>query len=125
MAPDRPRQRARRAHRRRPDEARETAEGRLSGGEREIRISREARPYRGAEFARIFKDNERKLQEAVAAKKIEILLNSNVQEFREREAVLKIGRGGRAETVTVPSDHAFVLVGAELPTAFLKSLGLK
>jgi len=81
--------------------------------------------YRGAEFARLFKDNERKLQEAVARKKIEILLNSNVQEFREREAVLKIARGGRAETVTVPSHHAFVLVGAELPTAFLKSLGLK
>jgi NosR/NirI family transcriptional regulator, nitrous oxide reductase regulator len=81
--------------------------------------------YRGDEFARIFKDNERKLQEAVAAKKIELLLQSNVQEFREKDAILSVTRNGRAETASVPCDHAFVLVGAELPTAFLKSLGLR
>jgi len=81
--------------------------------------------YRGSEFARIFKDNERKLNEAVAQKRIELILNSNVREFREREAVLEIDRGGHREQRTVPCDHAFVLIGAELPVQFLKSLGIR
>ncbi len=85
-----------------------------------VRIS-----YRGSEFSRIFKDNERKLNEAIAAKRIELLLNSQVQEFGEKTATLAVDRGGHAETLTVPCDHAFVLVGAELPVKFLKSLGIK
>lgn len=81
--------------------------------------------YRGSEFSRIFKDNERKLNEAIAAKKIEPLLNSNISEFGEREATLKINRGADDETRQIPYDHAFVLVGADVPREFLKSLGLK
>ena len=78
--------------------------------------------YRGSEFARIFKDNERKLNEAIAAKRIEPLLNSNITEFGDHEATLKIGAD---EIRKLPYDHAFVLVGADVPRDFLKSLGLK
>lgn len=78
--------------------------------------------YRGSEFSRIFKDNERKLNAAIAAKRIEPLLNSNITEFGEHEATLKIGAD---EVRTIPYDHAFVLVGADVPRDFLKSLGLK
>jgi thioredoxin reductase len=81
--------------------------------------------YRGSAFARIFKDNERKLNKAIAVKKIEPLLNSNVTEFGEHEATLKINRGGSDEIRKIPYDHAFVLVGADVPRDFLKSLGLK
>lgn len=81
--------------------------------------------YRGSEFTRLFKDNERKLNQAVAAKRIELVLNSQVKEFRQREAVLEIDRGGFQDRVTVPSAHAFVLIGAELPVKFLKSLGIQ
>ncbi len=81
--------------------------------------------YRGGEFARIFKDNERQLNQAIAAGKIEVIFNSNVVEFRQKEAVLKIDRGGHAEEKVIPMDHAFVLIGAELPVKFLKSLGIK
>ncbi|MCI0693639.1 NAD(P)-binding domain-containing protein [candidate division KSB1 bacterium] len=81
--------------------------------------------YRGSEFARIFKDNERKLNKAIAAKRIEPILNSNVTEFAEHEATLKINRGGSDEIRKIPYDHAFVLVGADVPRVFLKSLGLK
>jgi polyferredoxin len=84
-----------------------------------VRIS-----YRGSEFARLFKDNERKLNEAVAQDRIELLLNSNVKEFRGREAALEIDCGGHREQKTVPCDHALVLIGAELPVQFLKSLGI-
>jgi len=78
--------------------------------------------YRGSEFARIFKDNERKLNAAIAAKRIEPLLNSNITEFGEHEAALKIGAD---EVRKIPYDHAFVLVGADVPREFLKSLGIK
>ncbi len=81
--------------------------------------------YRGSEFSRIFKDNERKLNEAIAAKRIEPLLNSQITEFGEHEAVLKINRGGSDEVRKIPYHHAFVLIGADVPRDFLKSLGLK
>lgn len=81
--------------------------------------------YRDGEFSRIFKDNERKLNAQIAAKKIEPILNSNVTEFNDHEATVKIDRGGFQETREVPYDHAFVLVGADVPREFLKSLGLK
>jgi thioredoxin reductase/polyferredoxin len=81
--------------------------------------------YRGSELARIFKDNERKLNEAVAQKHIELILNSSVREFSQKSATLEIDRGGHREPRTVPCDYAFVLIGAELPVKFLKSLGLR
>jgi thioredoxin reductase len=81
--------------------------------------------YRGSEFSRLFKDNERKLNEAVARKRIDVLLESKVVEFGERTARLEIVRGGRQESLDAPYDHAFVLIGAELPVTFLKSLGVK
>ncbi len=85
-----------------------------------VRIS-----YRASEFSRLFKDNDRKLNEAVAQKRIELIFNSNVREFREKEAVVEVDRGGHQERITVRCDHAFVLIGAELPVPFLKSLGIR
>ncbi|MCZ6775755.1 MAG: NAD(P)-binding domain-containing protein [Ignavibacteria bacterium] len=81
--------------------------------------------YRGKEFSRIFKDNERKLNAAIATKKIEPLLNSSVTEFGEHQATIKINRGAEDEVRQIPYDHAFVLIGADVPRAFLKSLGLR
>jgi thioredoxin reductase/polyferredoxin len=81
--------------------------------------------YRAGEFSRVFKDNQRKLDEAIAEKRIEVLFHSNVKEFRDGETVLTIERGAEKQERTVKSDHAFVLVGAELPVAFLKSLGIR
>ncbi len=81
--------------------------------------------HRDSDFPLAFKDNRRKLDEAVAQKRIELFLNSNTKEFRQREAVIETDRGGQKEHRTVPMDHAFVLVGAELPVKFLKSLGIR
>jgi NosR/NirI family transcriptional regulator, nitrous oxide reductase regulator len=81
--------------------------------------------YRGSEFGRIFKDNARKLDQAVAEGKLELILNSRVKEFGGKEARLEVDRGGPPDIVTVACDHAFVLVGAEIPSPFLKSLGIK
>jgi thioredoxin reductase/polyferredoxin len=81
--------------------------------------------YRGGEFARVFKDNQRKCDEAIAAKRIEVLFNSNVKEFQDGSTVLTVDRGGHKEERSLKTDHVFVLVGAELPAPFLKSLGIK
>ncbi len=81
--------------------------------------------YRGGQFTRLFKDNERKLDRAVAEKRVELILNSSVREFGEKQAIIEIDRGGHQETITVRCDHAFALVGAELPVKFLKSLGIR
>jgi thioredoxin reductase/polyferredoxin len=73
--------------------------------------------YRGSSFTRVFKDNERKLKEAVERGSIRVFFNSNVRRFEERTVLLDVE--------TVPYDHAFVLIGAEIPTEFLRSLGIK
>ncbi len=81
--------------------------------------------YRGGEFSRLFADNRQRLDEAIAGKRIEVLFHSNVTEFRAREADLDIDRGGSQERRTIRMDHAFVLIGADLPVKFLKSLGIR
>ena len=81
--------------------------------------------YRKGEFSRIFKDNERLLNEKVASGKIELILNSNVKEFGDTETTIVVDKGGHDETRQVPYDHAFVLIGADIPKRFLKSLGIK
>ncbi len=81
--------------------------------------------YRGSEFRRVFKDNEQQLNERIAAGAVEPVLNSQVVEFSQKEAVLRIDRGGHEETRRVSFDHAFVLIGADAPVRFLKSLGIR
>ncbi len=81
--------------------------------------------YRGGEFSRIFKDNEAKLNELITAGKIEPVLNSKVTEFADQEAMLKVTGDGSEETRKIAYDYAFVLIGADVPRKFLKSLGLK
>ncbi|MGH9718824.1 MAG: NAD(P)-binding domain-containing protein [Bryobacteraceae bacterium] len=77
--------------------------------------------YRGKEFTRVFKDNARRLRAAVAAGRIRLLVESTVEGFDDGSCSLKVG----AELVRLPYDHAFVLVGADAPTEFLRSLGIR
>jgi len=77
--------------------------------------------YRGDNFGRLFKDNERKLNEAVSAGSIKLVMQSNVRHFSSSGVTLEVGGGTRTEQV----DHAFVLIGADVPRAFLKSLGIR
>jgi thioredoxin reductase/polyferredoxin len=77
--------------------------------------------YRGPEFSRVFKDNERRIREAQTAGKIKVVFNSHVKEFGD--GVYTLEENGKLEEHRY--HHAFVLVGAELPTGFLKSLGLR
>ena len=81
--------------------------------------------YRGAEFSRLFKDNRKAIDAAIADGRIDVLFHSHVEELGQREAVLRIEGPGEPEIRTVPMEHAFVLIGAELPVRFLKKLGIR
>ncbi len=79
--------------------------------------------YRGSEFSRLFKDNRRKLQQEVEARRIQVVFRSNVRRFDEATYVLEVEDGAR--TMEKPYQHAFVLIGADVPTEFLRSLGIQ
>jgi thioredoxin reductase/polyferredoxin len=74
--------------------------------------------YRGSAFGRVFLENRRKLDDAVNAGRVELKLATEVTGFGDRTYTLSNGEQREY-------DHAFVLVGAELPGEFLKSLGLR
>src|SRR5262249_8195141 len=69
--------------------------------------------YRGSELGRVFKDNKRKLDEAVQAGKVRIIFQSSIKEFGDGTYRLEIQEGGRERTEELPYAHAFVLIGAE------------
>jgi NosR/NirI family transcriptional regulator, nitrous oxide reductase regulator len=73
--------------------------------------------HRGPDFSRAFAANRRQLDAAVQAGRIRLLPNAQVASFREGICVVN-GQD-------LPCDHAFVLVGAELPADFLKTLGIR
>lgn len=81
--------------------------------------------YRGDQFYRLFKGNERLLNESVALGQVKPYLNSSVLEFGDKVATLQVEKAGKKSIEKVPFDHAFVLIGSELPGKFLKSLGLR
>ncbi|MCW5963659.1 MAG: NAD(P)-binding domain-containing protein [Bryobacterales bacterium] len=81
--------------------------------------------YRGDAFSRVFKGNQRKLEEAIAAGRIEVLFQSRVLSFEKDHYRLERNDGAVTRTEERPYHQAFVLVGAEIPTAFLKQLGLR
>jgi len=81
--------------------------------------------YRGAEFSRVFKDNERQIREAAAAGRVQVIFNSQVKKFSAKTYTLEVQEGGGKATRELSYDHAFVLAGAELPTGFLRSLGIR
>lgn len=77
--------------------------------------------YRKKEFSRIFKDNERQLSEKVSEGKIKLLLQSEVKAFSDNETILEYEN----QELRLNYDYAFVLIGADLPRPFLKSIGIQ
>ena len=82
--------------------------------------------YRQDAFDRVFRDNRRKLDEAIQAGRIEVIFNSSVTEFMESSCSLEMrGPDSRVEKREIPCDTAFVLIGAELPVRFLRKVGIR
>lgn len=81
--------------------------------------------YRKGEFGRLFKDNQRLVEEAVSKGAIEIIFNSNVKEFGNGSASLEVKGNSGESNREIPIDYSFVLIGADLPIKFLKKLGIR
>ena len=74
--------------------------------------------YRGDGFKRCKQGNQKRLAEMVASGRLTLLLESNVSEFTESAVSIKLKDGS---SVTLPNQHAFVLIGADTPVTWLEA----
>jgi len=78
--------------------------------------------YRNDTFSRIKAKNNEKLEKAVKEKKLEVILNSNVESIEEDKVNIRVGEN---ESQTIQNDLVYIFAGGELPTDFLKNAGVE
>ena len=76
---------------------------------------------RGSEITRVFKDNRRKLDSAVKEGKLRVLFESRAKSFGDGTCELEVDH----RSIQLPYHHAFVLIGVDAPSEFLRSLGIR
>ena len=77
--------------------------------------------YRNDAFSRLKERNSTKLDAAVAAGKVTLLLKSQVREVRADLVVLEVA----GETMILPNDDVIVRIGGDAPYTFLQQLGIR
>jgi thioredoxin reductase len=77
--------------------------------------------YRGEAFSRVKQKNRDLVQRAEAARKLRVLLSSNVEEIGDDSVVLDHG----GKKIAVKNDAVIVCAGGILPTPFLKEIGVQ
>ncbi|HEU4385620.1 MAG TPA: NAD(P)-binding domain-containing protein [Anaeromyxobacteraceae bacterium] len=75
--------------------------------------------YRG-EAPKCREPNRRELEELAGAGRVRVLARSSVKRIAEREVDLEVG----GKPVRISNDHVIVNAGGELPTDFLKAVGV-
>ncbi|GAB4127283.1 MAG: hypothetical protein Fur0015_00880 [Ignavibacteriales bacterium] len=78
--------------------------------------------YRGEKFARIKPRNFERIEEYAKSGKINVILNSVVQEIFDDKVDLIING---SEKKTIKNDLVYVFAGGELPIQFLEKIGIK
>lgn len=76
--------------------------------------------YRKDVFSRIKEGNRERIERAVSAGWVTLVMESEVVEIREQEVLIKKSD----QEILLENDFVFVFIGGELPTAFLKSIGI-
>ena len=76
--------------------------------------------YRSEAFSRAKEKNRQRLAEAEAAGRINILLKSQVQRIEADKVLIAV----EDDIIELPNDAVIVSVGGELPTGFLKQIGI-
>jgi thioredoxin reductase len=76
--------------------------------------------YRGENIFRIKDLNRERLERFVEKGQIATLFNSTVTTIEDRLATVQQGD----KTIELPNDYVFVFIGGELPTEFLKRVGI-
>lgn len=77
--------------------------------------------YRRDKIFRIKEGNRERLDKAVEAGQVTTILPSDVTEIGEDFVILD----QNGETMTLPNDQVFIFAGGELPTEFLKRVGIE
>jgi thioredoxin reductase (NADPH) len=77
--------------------------------------------YRSNAFSRVKPKNRERLDHAVSNQRIQVILESVVQEITPAQVSLKKGE----EMIELPNDAIIVCAGGELPTPMLKKIGIK
>jgi thioredoxin reductase/NAD-dependent dihydropyrimidine dehydrogenase PreA subunit len=77
--------------------------------------------YRGQEFPRVKERNREKLDAAIAADRVELLLGSRLVEIRPGVVALDCGGMPRL----IPNDYVVVRIGGEPPYPFLERCGVR
>lgn len=77
--------------------------------------------YRGEDFAKARERNRERLQAAVAAGQVTVLLRSQVREIRADRVVLDV----EGETTILPNDDVVIRIGGDAPYTFLQQLGVR
>ena len=79
--------------------------------------------YRGESFARLKPKNSEKLQKALLAGELSVLLQSNLTEIDNDFVTIKIE--GDEKPLRLENQLVYVFAGGELPTEFLKNVGIE
>ncbi|HPE58449.1 MAG TPA: NAD(P)-binding domain-containing protein [Bacteroidales bacterium] len=79
--------------------------------------------YRKESFSRVKPKNSERINKAIKEGKVEVLFNTNVKEIRDHEVLLLNGKPD--EPIVIKNDLVYIFAGGELPTQFLKKIGLE
>ncbi len=77
--------------------------------------------YRKDKFSRLKPKNNVKIKEAIEKKRMNVLLNSNLVSIEENLVKVKMDTG---DTIDQENDLVYIFAGGELPTQFLKNVGI-
>jgi len=77
--------------------------------------------YRGAAFNRVKIKNRKRLEEAVAEKRLTLALETQIANVGVDRITLRKGK----EEFEIPNDAVIVCAGGDLPTPFLKKIGVE
>ncbi|MBT3383080.1 MAG: NAD(P)-binding domain-containing protein [Prolixibacteraceae bacterium] len=78
--------------------------------------------YRKDAFSRLKPRNNQSLKEAIKSQKINVSLNSNLTSIEEKVVSLKVA--GNDNGLQLENDLVYIFAGGELPTQFLKNVGI-
>jgi thioredoxin reductase len=79
--------------------------------------------YRSSVFSRLKPRNKKAIEEIISAKKINLILNSNLTSIEEKHVNIKVG--DIREPIQIENDLVYIFAGGELPTQFLKNAGIE
>jgi thioredoxin reductase (NADPH) len=78
--------------------------------------------YRGDVFSRLKPKNSAKINEAIAAKRIDMLFNSSPLRI-EKDSVI-LSSGAEQKELKIKNDLVYIFAGGELPIQFLQKAGI-